>query len=153
MRIDLVELFCSIHDFWMNFECQWNHILLSEGKRAPRRLPGLHQSEVMTIIILFHISGFRCFKNFYNGYVLPHLKSAFPKCPSYQRFVELKKSNAFPLYCYLLTLMGDVTGISFVDSTSIEVCHGKRIWKHKVFQGLAKRGKTSMGWFLVLNFI
>jgi hypothetical protein len=49
MRIDLVELFCSIHDFWINFEYQWNHMLLSEVKRAPRRLPGLHQSEVMTI--------------------------------------------------------------------------------------------------------
>lgn len=147
MHIDLVKLFCSIHDFWMNFEHQWNQILLSEGKRLPRRMPSLHQSEVMTIIILFHMSGFRCFKNFYIGYVLPHLKSYFPQCPSYQRFVELKKSNLFPLYCYLLTLSGDVTGVSFVDSTSIKVCHAKRIGKHKVFKGLAKRGKTSMGWF------
>jgi hypothetical protein len=147
MRIDLVKLFCNIHDFWMNFEHQWNQMLLSQRKRSPRRLPGLHPSEVMTIIILFHMSGFRCFKNFYNGYVLRHLNQDFPKCPSYQRFVELKKSNVFPLYCYLISCMGQVTGISFVDSTSLEVCHPKRIGKHKVFKGLAMRGKTSMGWF------
>jgi DDE family transposase len=147
MRIDLVKLFCNIHDFWMNFENQWNQILLAQGKRSPRRLPCLHPSEVMTIIILFHISGFRCFKNFYNGYILRHLHQDFPKCPSYQRFVELKKSNVFPLYCYLISCMGQVTGISFVDSTSLEVCHPKRIGKHKVFKGLAMRGKTSMGWF------
>lgn len=54
MRIDLVKLFCNIHDFWMNFENQWNQMLLAQGKRSPRRLPGLHPSEVMTIIILFH---------------------------------------------------------------------------------------------------
>jgi hypothetical protein len=147
MRIDLVKLFCNIHDFWMNFEQQWNQMLLALGKRSPRRLPYLHPSEVMTIVILFHMSGFRNFKTFYTGYVLKHLNRDFPKCPSYQRFVELKKSHIFPLYCYLICCMGQVTGISFVDSTSLEVCHPKRIGKHRVFRGLAKRGKTSMGWF------
>lgn len=147
MHIDLVKLFCNIHDFWMNFEHQWNQMLLAQGKRSPRRLPGLHSSEVMTIIILFHMSGFRNFKNFYKGYVLAHLNRDFPECPSYQRFIELKKSHVFPLYCYLISSMGNLTGISFVDSTSLEVCHPKRIGKHKVFRGLARRGKTSMGWF------
>ena len=101
------------------------------GETTPKRLPGLHPSEVMTIIILFHMSGFRNFKNFYNGHVLPHLNREFPGCPSYQRFIELKKSQIFPLYCYLTSCLGNVTGISFVDSTSLEVCHPKRIGKHK----------------------
>lgn len=147
MHIDLVTLFCNIHDFWMNFEHKWNQILLIQGKRPPKRQPCLHPSEVMTIVILFHMSGFRNFKNFYNGYITTHLSRDFPKCPSYQRFVELKKSHIFPLYCYLTSCLGSVTGISFVDSTSLEVCHPKRIRKHRVFRGLAKRGKTSMGWF------
>jgi hypothetical protein len=39
------------------------------------------------------------------------------------------------------------TGISFIDSTSIKVCHNRRIAAHKVFKDLAARGKTSVDWF------
>ena len=147
MNIDLVELFCSIDDFWKDFESKWNQILLAQAKRPPRRQPSLHPSEVMTIIILFHLSGFRNFKTFYIGYILKHLSSDFSRLPSYQRFIELKRSMPFPLYCYLLTRMGQSTGISFIDSTSIAVCHSKRTSRHRVFKGIARKGKTSVGWF------
>ena len=40
-----------------------------------------------------------------------------------------------------------MTGISFVDATSIRVCHNKRIRRNRVFAGLARRGKTTAGWF------
>ncbi|KAF3361535.1 hypothetical protein PHSC3_001910 [Chlamydiales bacterium STE3] len=40
-----------------------------------------------------------------------------------------------------------MTGIAFIDSTSIDVCHRKRIQRNKVFKGLAKRGKTTADWF------
>ena len=39
------------------------------------------------------------------------------------------------------------SGISFLDSTPLEVCDIRRIRSHKVFDGLAKRGKSSTGWF------
>jgi len=52
-----------------------------------------------------------------------------------------------PLMAYLNSRRGKVTGISFIDSTSIGVCKNIRIPRNKVFKGLAKRGKTSMGWF------
>jgi hypothetical protein len=52
-----------------------------------------------------------------------------------------------PLTIYLLTCRGQCTGISFVDSTSIKVCHNRRIARNKVFAGIASRGKTTMGWF------
>lgn len=44
-------------------------------------------------------------------------------------------------------LLGKCTGISFVDSTPLRVCRNQRIHMHKVFKGLAARGKCSMGWF------
>ena len=131
MTIDVTKLFCKIDDFWIDFEKEWKKKLLGAQKRAPRRQPSLHSSEVMTIVILFHMSGFRNFKTFYQGYLLTHLAKLFPTAPSYQRFVELKKSVIFPLHCYLMSLMGKATGISFVDSTSLAVCHPKRIYGHK----------------------
>jgi hypothetical protein len=75
------------------------------------------------------------------------LKKDFPRLPSYNRFVELKSQLVFPLHCYLMTHLGRCTGISFVDSASLEVCHPKRVHNHKVFNGIAKWGKTSVGYF------
>ena len=67
---------------------------------------------------------------------------------SYSRFVEYMPSVLVPLAVYLRTCcLGECTGISFVDSTSLDVCLNQRIHSHKVFAGLAARGKTSTGWF------
>ncbi|MBS4169295.1 IS982 family transposase [Parachlamydia sp. AcF125] len=102
----------------------------------------------MTLVILFHMVCYRNFKTFYNSYVHNYLKREFPHIPSYNRFVELKRQLAFPLHCYLLTRLGKCTGISFIDSASIAVCHPKRIHQHnKMFKGIAKRGKTSVSYF------
>ena len=49
--------------------------------------------------------------------------------------------------CSLSTRKGRCTGIAFIDSTPLAVCDNHRIATHKVFEGLAMRGKTSMGWF------
>lgn len=51
------------------------------------------------------------------------------------------------LLMYLHACKGSCSGISFVDATAIAVCHNRRIPRHRVFEGLAARGKTSMGWF------
>lgn len=37
--------------------------------------------------------------------------------------------------------------MAYVDATSLAVCHPKRIFRNKVFKGLAKIGKTTKGWF------
>ena len=80
-------------------------------------------------------------------YVVMHLKVFFPDIVSYSWFVRLMSYLIFPLHCYLQTRLGKTTGISFIDSTPIVVCHNRRIYSHKVFKGLAKRGKSSTGWF------
>ena len=145
--IDIVVLFCSIDDFWMIFKLEWEKRLLSQGKRPPKRRPSLAESEIMTIVILFHMMGYRNFKTFYIQHVCKYLSSYFHPLPSYNRFLELKRSVVFPMYCYLMENTGMTTGISFVDSTPLAVCHVKRACQHKVFRGLARKGKTSTGWF------
>lgn len=42
---------------------------------------------------------------------------------------------------------GECTGISFIDSTVLPVCHNKRIKRNKVFKDVAKTGNSTMGWF------
>lgn len=66
---------------------------------------------------------------------------------SYPRFVGLIPSVVVPLCAYLEQCRGRCSGLSFVDSTPLAVCHNRRITRHKVFAGLAQRGKNSMGWF------
>lgn len=101
----------------------------------------------MTILVLFHQLRFRDFKTYYLVYVLSHLHREFPQAVSYQRFVELMPSALGPLCAYLPTGFGTCSGLSFVDSTALAVCHNRRIPHHRVFRDLAQRGKTSMGWF------
>jgi hypothetical protein len=102
----------------------------------------------MTILIAFHQNHSRNFKHFYLSQVQQHWRAAFPKLPSYHRFVEWMPSTLIALCAYLKHCFGSCTGISFVDATSLKVCHNRRIWSHRVFKNLASRGKTSVDWFL-----
>jgi hypothetical protein len=101
----------------------------------------------MTIIVFFHSSHYRDFKHDYTEYVEAHLRPYFPALVSYSRFVALMPRALVPLCGYLHTRKGRCTGMTFVDSTSLAVCHNRRIARHKVFEGYATRGKSSMGWF------
>jgi hypothetical protein len=105
-------------------------------------------SEIMTILIHFHQSNYRNFKAYYLEYVMTHLRNEFPGLVSYNRFVELIPSVIVPLTHYLRhACLGTCTGITFIDSTTLAVCKNPRIHYHKTFAGLARRGKTSTGWF------
>ena len=109
---------------------------------------GLSQSEVITILICFHLSDYRTLKHFYLDYVCVHLRREFPGLVSYNRFVELQLKAALPLLMFVSAeSLGDCTGISFIDATKLEVCAKQRISQHKVFKGIADRGHSSMGWF------
>jgi len=101
----------------------------------------------MTIIVMFHSSAYRNFKAYYTEHVMKNYSGAFPRLTSYQRFVELMPAALVPLCGYLQTRLGRCSGISFIDSTSLKVCHNRRIHSHKVFEGCARRGKTSVDWF------
>jgi len=144
----LVELFMSVDDFCIVFLPKFNQMLLTSGVIQRRRARSLSISEVMTILIHFHQSHYRNFKAYYCEYVLVHLRNEFPGLVSYTRFVEMMPSALLPLCAYLrLACFGNCTGISFIDSTSLDVCLNQRISSHKVFARLAERGKTSKGWF------
>jgi hypothetical protein len=101
----------------------------------------------MTIVVLFHLSHYRTFKDFYLESVCKYMRSDFPKLLSYHRFLELMPYAFMPLAVLLHCCQGKQTGKYYIDSTPLTVCHNLRIARHKVFKDLAKRGKTSTGWF------
>jgi hypothetical protein len=144
----LLELFVHVDDFCQAFLPTMEQYLLSSGAVKRHRERSLSVSEVMTILIHFHQSHYRNFKAYYCEHVLPHLCEEFPNLVSYTRFVDFIPSTLMPLCAYFRqSCLGDCTGVSFIDSTSLDVCLNQRIASHKVFAGLAGRGKTSTGWF------
>ena len=145
---NLTELFCDVDDFCQSFVPVWQKQMLSAGEIQRQRKRSLSISEIITILIHFHQSHYRNFKAYYTEYVMVRLRREFPGLVSYNRFVEFIPSVLLVLCVYLRTsCLGRCTGISFMDSTALAVCKNPRIHSHKVFAGLAERGKTSTGWF------
>ena len=148
----LIEIFCNIDDFNRVFISELQTHQLSDGTRKRIRPCTMSESEVMTIVIYFHIMRYRDFKHYYLFHVCRNMRDEFPHLVSYNRFVELMQSALLPLIVFLKTqCMGGCTGISFIDSTPLRACHIKREHSHKVLQGLATKGQCSIGWFFGLK--
>ena len=145
--MSLIALFVDVDDFCQSFHAflDGRRLGISTGRRGPKCRLSL--SEVMTLIIYFQQSHYRTFKAFYTNYVQVHLRDEFPDLVSYSRFVELMPGALYPLCLYLQLRLDEPTGIAFIDSTPLPVCHNRRIRRHKVFADVAARGRTSMGWF------
>lgn len=148
----LVTIFCELDDFCKEFSQQAHAYLLqgpTKGKRGP--CCALSTSEIMTILILFQMVRFRDFKTFYNGFLSIYWHAYFPKLPSYNRFIELISRAIFPLTLFTQLKSGKRTGIYYIDSSCLPVCHLKRQKQHKTFKAITEFGRTSVGWFFGLK--
>jgi len=147
----LIALFCSVDDFCQNFEPEWNRFLLKDSTTSSRwwttRESKLSLSEILTMAIFFHSSGYRTFKHYYLYLVLPQLKPFFPNIVSYKQFNKMMKQLVLPLYVLQKSLSGRSEGGAFIDSTILSVCHICRASGHKVFKNIAKKRKSTTGWF------
>lgn len=159
MLAPVTEIFCNLDDFYKQEFKLMHAYLLPNPNRQRQRLCRLSMSEIMTIIILFHLSHYRTFKDYYQECVQHDLKPYFPHLVSYNRFLELMPGAFLPLLIYLLSHKGKATGLYYTDSTDLPVCHNRRIFQHKTFKGITERGKTSVDWFygfklhLVINHL
>ena len=119
----------------------------SDGKRYRNRKGMLSESEIMTIWVCYHFGAYRNFKEYYLNWIKVVMRQDFPDAVSYNRFVELMPRVFFKMMLFMkLYAFGKCTGITFVDSTMILVCHNVRRYYNKVFAGLAKDGKGAMDW-------
>ena len=143
----LIGIYCDIDEFCKAFEEYWKKYLLPTGKTLQPKC-AMSLSEIMTIVVYFHLSNHKTFKWYYKNHICVTLKEYFPRALSYNRFVEVMQETIVPLTVYLMKYRcGKCSSISFLDSTSIDVCHNRHIHSHKVFRNIARRGKTTTGWF------
>ena len=137
----ITEIFCVVDEFCKEFdkEIDRKSLLSPNGKPRRYRKASLSESEIMTILIAFQFGSFRNFKHYYLFYIRQHLRSYFPDAVSYNRFVELESRVFFQMMFFLnLSAFGKCSGISFVDSTMVPVCHNLRRHANRVFRGLAR---------------
>ncbi|GFO74559.1 transposase, IS982 family [Bathymodiolus platifrons methanotrophic gill symbiont] len=145
--MSLTQLFCDVDDFCKVFIPEWEKTQIDSGEKKRRRKRCISTSEIISLIIYYHQSGYGTFKWFYLRYLPRNLSGAFPKAPSYNRFIELLPEVIVPLTAFMQTRCGKGEGIAFVDSTPLRVCKNLRIPRHKTFKEVAQRGKSSTGWF------
>lgn len=146
----ITEIFCICDDFCKEFdkEIEKNSIKATDGRKHRRRKGLMSDAEIMTILICFHFNTFRNFKHYYLFYVQKHMRHLIPEQLSYNRFVEVESKVSVQMMLFLqLFCFGECTGISFIDSTCVPVCHNKRIRNNKVFKDYAEIGKSTMGWY------
>ena len=146
---NVIEIFCFLDEFCKFFEPELKKRTISTSGKRHRNRPGrMSDSEIMTILVLFHTSHFRDLKSFYLGYICQHMRKEFPHVISYNRFVERQAKVGLHLLLFFQTCaLGKCTGISIIDSTPLVSCHIKRMHMHKTMKGWAQKGKCTMGWF------
>lgn len=148
MKKDITNLFCQVDDFAEGIKKAIKSQQLTHNgiEHKPTRTTGLSESEIMTIVLMFHESPCRQFKYFYQSY-LQLYKTEFPAMPCYERFIALLPRVLHLFVLLLYCLFAKSRGIAYIDATPLAVCHPKRRYRNKVFRGLAKLGKTTKGFF------
>jgi hypothetical protein len=136
----IVGNFCKIY-------LEWERSKLLPSNRKRQRDSSLSLCELMTIVLYFYLSPCRDFKNYYLYYLSNKYRGYF-NLPSYSRIVQLWPRLIVPLVLMLQLLGGSSSGIYFIDSTKLSICHRKRTSSNRVFGRIAKVGMSSYGWFM-----
>ena len=137
----ITEIFCMADDFCKLFDAiTAKYTLKPTGKRKYHRSSTMSKAEVMLIMILFHTSGYRCFKHFYLEKVCKHLRHLFPNVVSYNRLVTWVRYKLYAIILLLSIISMFISGffgnrlyamspaIRFVAKLSKERCLVCSIW-------------------------
>ena len=140
--IEQIAIFCDIDDFCKAYEEYCTHSLLMNQKEVvPYARMSL--SKIMTILIMYHLSGYRTFKWYYIHEIIKYQRKNFSNLVSYTRFVKIMIYALVPLLLYTIEArFGKCSEISFINSMSTKVCDNHHIKSHYVFSEYVKTGKS-----------
>src|SRR3990172_343068 len=96
MRYNITALFFCIDEFCKAFEEWEKHRLIDTGRKRHRSCE-MSLSEMLTIMVVFHVSPCKVFKYFYIAYLKQRHAKEFPNLISYNRFVQLMPRLFVPL--------------------------------------------------------
>ena len=118
----VIELFCMADDFCKFFDAMMTkYTLKTTVKRTYHRVSTLSKAGIMLIMILFHDSGYRCLKHFYQKKSGKHMRHLFPMVVSYNRFVELEKKwpshrhISLKRFLWVNTLWVGFSGLNYIS--------------------------------------
>jgi hypothetical protein len=87
----VAENFCATDDFCKKYSKELSELpkLDESGKKHRNRPCEMSESEIITILLLYHFGTFNNFKHFYMHYIRIHLQKEFPKALFYSRFIQI----------------------------------------------------------------
>jgi hypothetical protein len=107
-EVKITEISFMVDGFCKEYTKTVNTFSLSEtdsGKKHRNNPSRLSDSEVITLLILFYLSGYRCLKHCYLQHACLSMRSLFSSQVSYNRFAELEKKVIVPMVCFLKTCL------------------------------------------------
>jgi len=146
----LYHIFDQIDNLLKTMSTSLRRKLLSDLRPKGGRPPGLSLQAILALGIFRFATGVKDVKHFHRK-LLSSYSEELGRIPNYGNFNTLmNQATPYVIFllqwiCYLNKSKQD--GLTFMDSTSLKVCENKRIFDHQVCEGLAERGKSSMGWF------
>ena len=144
----IVEVFCEVDDFCQAFVPQWEASLLGPGGPAPRGpQPVCRPARSSRFCLCSTVQASNISRASITASPSRCCAATFPACPAMSTSSPCRKVSSCRWCSSSLSHLGTRTGLYYINSTALPVCDNHRINRHKVFAGLAQRGKTSMGWF------
>lgn len=145
---DLVQVFCLMDDICKSLS------LVKEKNPKGGRPSCLTLSEVLTITLMQKEYAIENKKALWK-YVNNHHKNDFPRLGCYKSFcVTLNRLapeilKVITIFCRINKEKSGI--LKFIDSTKLEVCKIWRAGSHKTMKALAKKSKSTTGWFYGLK--
>lgn len=146
----LYHIFDQIDNLLKTMSASLRRKLLSDLRPKGGRPSGLSLQAILAFGIFRFATGVKDVKH-YHRKLLSSYSQELGRIPNYGNFNTLiNQATPYVIFllqwiCYLNKSKQD--GLNFMDSTPLKVCENKRIFDHKVCEGIASRGKSSVGWF------
>ena len=101
--MNVTQIFCDVDDFCQGFipDSEKTQLEPDEKTKTRARERSVCESEIITRVVCYHLSGYRTFKWFYQRLVQKYWLANFPGLPSYNRFVELMSDVLMPIAAFM----------------------------------------------------